>query len=60
MPDNVIPITPVPIAYVAAPSLSEVKAGNAVLQKGHKGEAVSYAQELLGIHVDSKFGNDDS
>lgn len=45
-----------PIVYVPAPSLADVKAGNAVLQKGHKGDAVSYVQELLGIHVDRKFG----
>lgn len=45
-----------PIVYVPAPSLVDVKAGNAVLQKGHKGDSVSYVQDLLGIHVDKKFG----
>ena len=47
-----------PIVYVPAPSLGEVKAGNAVLQKGHKGDAVSYIQDLLRIHIDRKFGRD--
>ncbi len=47
-----------PIVYVPAPSLVDVKAGNAVLQKGHKGDAVSYVQDLLRIHVDRRFGND--
>lgn len=47
-----------PIVYVPAPSLTEVKAGNAVLQKGHKGDAVSYVQELLQIQIDRRFGND--
>lgn len=47
-----------PIVFVPAPSLVDVKAGNAVLQKGHKGDAVSHVQELLHIHVDRKFGSD--
>lgn len=47
-----------PIVYVPAPSLAEVKAGNAVLQKGHKGDAVSHVQELLRIGIDRKFGKD--
>ncbi len=47
-----------PIVYVPAPSLVEIKAGDAVLQKGHKGDAVSYVQDLLRIHVDRRFGND--
>ena len=47
-----------PIVYVPAPSLVDVKAGNAVLQKGHKGDAVSYIQDLLQIHIDRKFGSD--
>ena len=45
-----------PIVYVPAPSLADVKAGNAVLQKGHKGDAVSHVQDLLRIHIDRKFG----
>src|SRR5687768_8194676 len=45
-----------PLVYVPAPSVSEVKNGSAVLQKGHKGAAVSHIQELLRIHVDQKFG----
>jgi peptidoglycan hydrolase-like protein with peptidoglycan-binding domain len=47
-----------PIVFVPAPSLVDIKAGNAVLQKGHKGDAVSHVQELLHIHVDRKFGSD--
>jgi peptidoglycan LD-endopeptidase CwlK len=50
--------SPQPIVYVLAPSVVEIKAGNALLQKGHKGDAVSYLQDLLRIHVDQKFGND--
>jgi D-alanyl-D-alanine carboxypeptidase/Putative peptidoglycan binding domain len=47
-----------PIVYVPAPSLVDVKNGNAVLQKGHKGDAVSYVQDLLKIPVDRRFGKD--
>ncbi|HET8781068.1 MAG TPA: M15 family metallopeptidase [Pyrinomonadaceae bacterium] len=47
-----------PITFVPAPSLEEVRNGTAVLQKGHKGSAVSHVQQLLRISVDQKFGRD--
>lgn len=45
-----------PLTFVPAPSLVEVKNGNAVLRKGHKGSAVSFVQNLLRINADGKFG----
>ena len=47
-----------PVTFVPAPSLEDVKNGNAVLQKGHMGSAVSHVQQLLRISVDQKFGRD--
>ena len=62
VPESDLPISPVnapaPGRYIAAPSLADVKAGNAILQKWHKGQAVSYIQHLLGIGVDEAFGDD--
>jgi peptidoglycan hydrolase-like protein with peptidoglycan-binding domain len=43
-------------AFTAAPSLAEVRAGNAVLQVGQAGEAVQLVQQLLCLSADQKYG----
>lgn len=43
-------------ASEVAPSLEDVRAGRAVLKKGMKGEAVTYAQALAGAIADGDFG----
>ncbi|HVF51867.1 MAG TPA: peptidoglycan-binding protein, partial [Pyrinomonadaceae bacterium] len=48
--------TPTANRYTPAPSLDDVRAGNAVLKRGQQGAAVSHLQRLLGIEADGKFG----
>jgi hypothetical protein len=45
-------------SFTAAPTLEEVRAGNAVLQSGQQGAAVKFVQQLLGLSADEKFGRD--
>lgn len=42
--------------YTAAPSLSDVRGGKALLREGQQGEAVRHVQRLLDIMADGKFG----
>lgn len=43
--------------FLPAPSLEDVRAGRQVLRHGHRGDAVSIVQRLLGTGVDSRFGD---
>ena len=47
--------TPSPLG--ATPSLESVRNGNALLQFGHRGDAVAQVQFLVGTFVDRGFGN---
>lgn len=49
---------PQPATFTPAPSLDEVRSGSRVLERGHRGDAVSHVQRLLGIDVDARFGAD--
>src|SRR5437762_1299681 len=45
-----------PSPFGPAPSLDAVRAGNAQLQRGHKGDAVTRVQFLVGVFDDGGFG----
>lgn len=46
------------VTFIPAPSLDAVRAGDAVLEKGQRGDAVGHVQRLLHLDDDNKFGND--
>jgi peptidoglycan hydrolase-like protein with peptidoglycan-binding domain len=45
-----------PSPFGPAPSLDAVRAGNAQIQRGHKGDAVAKVQFLVGVFDDGGFG----
>jgi peptidoglycan hydrolase-like protein with peptidoglycan-binding domain/soluble lytic murein transglycosylase-like protein len=49
--------TPAPGQWVQAPSLADVRAGNAQLREGMQGDAVRHIQQRLGLEQDGKFGS---
>lgn len=57
MPDPTATL-PAPTAFTPAPSLDEVRTGERVLERGHRGDSVAHVQRLLGIEDDGRFGKD--
>lgn len=43
-------------SWLPAPTLDDVRKGELVVGKGMKGDAVTYVQALVNVHVDGEFG----